>query len=169
MDFLRQALASEVEDVHAHMLHTGLAQTPKYPAPKLLQAAPRPSTSRPKPSPMTVPRGLVNGMMATQALITNTKQLINQLQEDDDPAISVTSSSSSTGPSDFAHDGGPRDVAHDGHECNSEAHLIAACPVRKAQKGKGGKGGGGYHWQDNSTTPYIAPALSPAAASPNLA
>ena len=128
VDFLRQALASEVEDVHARMLYTGLAQTPTYPAPKLMHAAPKPSTSKPTPPPVTVPRGIVNGMIATHALLENTKHLIQQLGGH--PAIVVTSSSSSTDANYFV-DYGPSAVAD-----NSEVIQFMCCcnhPVARAR------------------------------------
>ena len=118
--FLRTNLASTVEDVHAHMLDTGMLPTPKHQACPTLQPSwmpkAKPPSSRPKPPPSYVPRVLVNDMIHTQSLITLTKQLINQLQqaqggqqqaeEDGYPAIRGTaSSSSSTVPSHFAHDG----------------------------------------------------------------
>ena len=94
-------LASEVDDVHAHMLNTGVLPIPKSQACPTLQPSPasnaKPSSSRPKPPPTYVPRVLVEDLVQTQSLISLTKQLINQLQGQHEgyPVVRGTASSSS--------------------------------------------------------------------------
>ena len=48
------------------------------------------------------------------------------------------------------------------HECDSETHLVAACPQRHAQKGKGkGKGGGKAYLQELLDTDWSADSHQP--------
>ena len=150
--FLRTTLASTVEDVHAHMLDTGILPTPKHQACPTLQPSwmpkAKPPSSRPKPPPSYVPRVLVNDMIHTQSLIILTKQLINQMQqaqgdqqqaqEDRYPATRGTAASSSSTVPTAAPSSStvPSHSVHYGHGYNIEVIKCMCCrdhPVVRAR------------------------------------